>query len=94
MIILSLVSLLIGVALGQHFKIRVLIPGSVVLLIFLVGTSVTHAQSGWSIALTAVIVWLTMQIGYLIGIVVHHLRSTRSSNRASSLASHAASARR
>jgi hypothetical protein len=94
MIIFSLVSLFIGVALGQHFKIRVVIPVSVVVLLFAVGTSATHAQSVWSITLTAVIVWITMQIGYFIGIAVHHVRSARSSSRASSLASHAASARR
>jgi hypothetical protein len=74
MIILSLLCLLVGAVLGQYFKIRVLIPASVIVLLLAVGTGVTYAHSAWSIILTASMASISIQIGYFIGIVIHHFR--------------------
>lgn len=93
MIILSLVSLLVGAVLAQYFKISVLVPASAIVLLFAIGSGVTHAQPVWLIVLTTTIASISMQIGYFIGIVVHHFRSASLASRSSSLASHAASAR-
>jgi hypothetical protein len=93
MIILSLASFLAGIVLGQHLKVRVLIPISGILFLLAVGTGVTYGYSAWSIILIALIASTSGQIGYFTGIVIHHVRFAHLSNRPSSLASHAGSAR-
>ena len=93
MIIFSLASFLAGMLLGQHFKVRVLIPVIVIIFLLAVGTGVTYAHSAWSTILTALIASKSAQIGYFTGIVIHHFRSAHLSSRPSSLASHAGSAR-
>lgn len=95
MLVVAVTSLLIGAALGQRFTVMILLPGTVILLALSIATGVTHANTVWSIALTTAVAVTSMQIGYLIGIGVHHFRAARShlSSRSPTLASPAASAR-
>lgn len=85
MITISMISFLAGVALGQRFKVMVLMPAISIALILAVGSGVTHAQTAWSIVLTAALAALCLQIGYLIGIFVHHVHVAALSRRSSSL---------
>jgi membrane protein DedA with SNARE-associated domain len=93
MLVLAVAGLLVGAALGQRFTVMILVPGTVVLLAVSIATGFTHANTAWSIALTAAIAATSMQIGYLIGIGVHHIFAARPSGRSPTLASPAASAR-
>jgi membrane protein DedA with SNARE-associated domain len=96
MLVLAVVSVLVGAALGQRFTVMILVPGTVVLLALSTATGLTHANTAWSIALTTAIAATGMQIGYLIGIGVHHVRVARSrlSTRSPTLASSARPAAR
>jgi hypothetical protein len=85
MIILSMVSLLVGAVLGQHFKVMVLIPAIAVVLVLAVVTGVTHAQTAWSIVIMAVAAATSLQIGYLLGIAIRHVLAAALSSRSSSL---------
>jgi hypothetical protein len=91
MIVLSTISLLVGALLGQRFKVMVLMPATAIVLVIAVGTGVTHAYTAWSIILMAVAAATSMQIGYLIGIGVHHVLAAALSSRSPSLVSRTAS---
>ena len=85
MIILSMVSLLIGAVLGQGFKVMVLMPATVIVLVLAIGTGATHAHTVWMIVLMTAATATSMQIGYLIGIGIRHLVAAALSSRSSSL---------
>ena len=93
MITISMISFLAGVALGQRFKVMVLMPAVAIVLVLAVGGGVTHAQTFWSIFLTAVLAAVCLQIGYLSGIFVHHAHMAALSRRSSSLNSPKTTAR-
>jgi membrane protein DedA with SNARE-associated domain len=91
MIILSTISLLVGALLGQRFRVMVLMPATAIVLLIAVGTGATHVYTAWSIILMAVAAATSMQIGYLIGIGVHHVLAAALSRRSPSLVSPTAS---
>jgi hypothetical protein len=86
MTILSIFSLLAGAVLAQRFKVMVLMPASVIVMVLAVGAGVTHAQTAWSIVLMAATAATSIQIGYLIGIGIHHFVAATVSSRSSRLA--------
>jgi hypothetical protein len=73
MLTLSLVSLLVGAGLGQYYKVLVLIPATALLMVVAIGTGVAQAQTAWSIVLMVAAVATSIQIGYLVGVAVHHV---------------------
>ena len=89
MTLLSIVTLLVGLVLAQRFKVMVLMPASVIVTVLAVATGATHAQTAWSIVLVAATAAISIQIGYLIGIGIHHFVDV--SSRSSSLAAPSAS---
>jgi hypothetical protein len=91
MMILSIISLLVGALLGQRFKVMVLMPATAIVLVVAIGTGVTHAHTAWSIILMAAAAATSMQIGYLIGIGIHHVLAAALSSRSSPLTSPTAS---
>jgi hypothetical protein len=93
MIALSMISLLVGAALGQRFKVMVLMPAIAIVLVLAVGTGVAHAQTAWSIVLMAVAAATCLQIGYLIGIFIRHVLVAALSRRSSPLTSPETTAR-
>jgi hypothetical protein len=70
---LSLISFLVGAALGQRFKVVVLLPASAMALLIAVRTGVTQAQTVWTIILLAAAAATCLQIGYFVGIYFHHV---------------------
>jgi membrane protein DedA with SNARE-associated domain len=87
MITLSLVSLLIGAALGQYYRVLALIPATAVLLVLAIGTGVAQAQTAWSIVLMVAAAATSVQIGYLVGLTVHHVVAANWSGGTSALTS-------
>ena len=87
MITFSTISLLVGAALGQRFKVMVLMPAIAIVLGLSIAIGVTHAQSDWSIVLTAAIAATCLQIGYFVGVGIRHVLETALSRRSSPLAS-------
>jgi hypothetical protein len=87
MLTLSIVSLLVGAGLGQYYRVLVLIPATAVLLVVAIGTGVAQAQTAWSIILMAVAAATCIQIGYLVGVAVHHVLAASWSSETSPLTS-------
>jgi hypothetical protein len=85
MIAISIVSFLVGAALGQRFKVIVLIPAIVIFS----GLAIiaAHADSAWSIVLMAAATTTCLQIGYFVGFGVRHALETRIWLSSSSLTS-------
>ena len=67
-ILLVVISLVAGIALGQWFKILILVPVMSLALVGTIAAGIARADNGWSIALMAIAVVTALQIGYLIGI--------------------------
>ena len=65
-ILLVVISLVAGIALGQWFKI--LVPVMSLALVGTIAAGIARADNVWSIALMAIAVLTALQIGYLIGI--------------------------
>jgi NADH:ubiquinone oxidoreductase subunit 6 (subunit J) len=87
MITISMISFLAGAALGQRFKVMVLMPAIAIVLVLAVGTGVAHAQTAWSTVLMAATAATCLQIGYLIGIFTHYVLVAVLSRRSSPLTS-------
>jgi hypothetical protein len=65
---LVVISLVAGIALGQWFKILILVPVMGLALVGTIATGIARADNVWWIALMAIAVVTALQIGYLIGI--------------------------
>jgi predicted neutral ceramidase superfamily lipid hydrolase len=66
--IITLLSLLAGMVLGQRFKVMILVPLSAVALLATMATRAAAGDSLWHVVLGAAIVVTSLQIGYLIGV--------------------------
>ena len=73
MMTLATVSLLVGMVLGQRFKVLVLMPTIAIALVLAVGAGVARADTVWWIVLMAATTAISLQIGYLIGIGIRHV---------------------
>jgi hypothetical protein len=67
---LPTISALVGVALGLRYKVVILIPAIVLVMIFAVMVGIAHGDHFWSIILASVIAGTTIQLGYLAGILI------------------------
>jgi multisubunit Na+/H+ antiporter MnhG subunit len=67
------ISFLVGAALGQRFKVFVLLPATSLVLICTIAAGIARAPDVWSIAVAAVCVTIALQIGYLIGTGIRYL---------------------
>ena len=69
----ALVSLLIGLALAQRFKVLSLIPVIFLTLLFALTAELSGANPAWTSALTATVAISGLQVGYLLGIGLRQL---------------------
>jgi hypothetical protein len=70
----AILSLLVGVAIAQRFKVLVLVPAIMIALAFAFISRLVRADTGWTAtALIAITIIVGLQIGYLLGIGVRHL---------------------
>ena len=78
---LVVISLVAGIALGQWFKVLILVPVMSLALVGTIAAGIARADNVWSIGLMAIAVVTALQIGYLIGIWLrsfHCCRNVRS----------------
>ena len=66
----AVVSLLVGLALAQRFKVLILIPVILLTLMFALVAGLSGANARGVSALTAVVAIVSVQIGYLFGIAL------------------------
>jgi hypothetical protein len=84
MLVLPGISFLAGALLGQqHYKVLVLLPAMLVTAALAIAIGVADASGGWLVLLTAAGASATLQVGYLIGIVLGQLLKAASSRPAS-----------
>jgi hypothetical protein len=67
---LTIISVLVGIALGLRYKVLILVPAVTVAMLFAIIIGIAHADRFWSIILAMVIFGTAVQFGYLAGIVM------------------------
>ena len=75
MIILILLSVLVGAALGLRFKVFVLVPVICGTLAIVVVDGIARGDSLWRLALTMIVIATVLQLGYVLGNVVQSVMS-------------------
>jgi hypothetical protein len=73
MMMFAMVSLLVGMVLGQRFSVLILVPGIGLALVVTIVAGIARADAAWPIILTSAAVITSLQIGYLAGIAIRHL---------------------
>jgi hypothetical protein len=68
---LAIIGVAIGVVLGLRYKVLILVPALISAMLFAIGVGIVRAESFWSIVLTAVALVTAVQLGYLVGSVIH-----------------------
>jgi hypothetical protein len=91
---LAIISLLVGMVLGQRFKVLMLLPAIVFALGLAIGGGVVRADSAWWIVLMAATAATALQIGYIIGIGIHHVLVAVPASRSPATSLTSSSARR
>jgi len=71
--VLAVLSLLVGMVLGQRFKVLVLVPAVATSLVVVLGLGIARSQSLEALGLSAIAVIVAVQIGYLLGLGIRHL---------------------
>jgi hypothetical protein len=78
---LLIISLLMGMVLGQRFKVLVLVPAMVFVLLVAIGEGTARAEGLWPTALLAMVAIASLQIGYLAGTGIRYLHVAARTNR-------------
>jgi hypothetical protein len=73
MLIPAAVSLLGGMALAQRFKVLILAPTILLTLFMAIGVWAGRGDASSAVGLTAVVIIVDLQIGYVLGIIFRHL---------------------
>jgi hypothetical protein len=81
MMTFAVISLLVGMELGQRFKVMVLMPTIAIALVLAIGAGIARADTIWWIVLVAATLVTSLQIGYLIGIGIPHILVVARANR-------------
>ena len=69
----TVISLLVGMALAQRFRVLVLFPAILLTLFLAIGAAMMRPEPDWRLGLTALITVVGLQVGYLAGIGIRHL---------------------
>ena len=73
MLVSALTSLMIGIVLARRFNVLVLAPAFMITVVLAIGTGLARTDATWSIGLTALIVIVGLQVGYLLGSGLRHV---------------------
>ena len=92
MIWLSIVSLSVGAVLAQRFRIIVLVPATLAVVVIAIGAGVAQANSAWLIVGMIAAASVSIQAGYLVGMLIQHGLGALLASRSSPF-SHTTSAR-
>lgn len=71
--LLAILSLLVGMLLGQRFTVLILAPAILLTLLIAVGAGIARAEVPSTIGLTAAAAIACLQISYLLGAGIRHL---------------------
>ena len=78
---LVMTSLVLGVALGQRFKVLVLLPAIALILVIAMAAAIAGVDALWELAAMTAATIVGLQVGYVIGIGVRYhlvdMRATR-----------------
>jgi hypothetical protein len=85
--IVSIVCFMFGVALGQRFKVAILVPAIAIVVVFSVVSGTANPQAIWWILETACAGSLCLQCGYFAGILIRNFLLGGSSQGPSTVAS-------
>ena len=77
----TLLGLLIGTILGQRFKVLVLAPALLIILLLAVGAAVVGTNPAWSVGVSAAMAMIGLQLGYFFGIGIRYLKVIARANR-------------
>ena len=77
MVSLAITSVLVGMLLGQRFRVLVLLPATALAVLVVLGNGLAAFDSASGLMLRTVGTMVSLQIGYLLGLVVHHLLTGR-----------------
>jgi hypothetical protein len=77
----AIVGLLIGTILGQRWKVLVLGPAILLILILAVGAAAVGTNAPWSVGFSAVMAVVGLQLGYLFGLGIRYLKLLARANR-------------
>src|ERR1700722_10164060 len=78
---LAIVSALLGMLLGQRFKVLSLVPAMALALLVAVVTGIAEADALWTIVLTAGACITSLQMGYLVGTGIRRLMALARAGR-------------
>jgi hypothetical protein len=92
--LLTIFMFLVGAALGQRFSVLVLVPAVLVTLGVAIGLGIVRAQAPGTIALVTIAAIACLQIGYVLGLVIHQLVQSRASRLRSGSFADSSGARR
>ena len=67
---LAVISVLAGIVLGLRYKVVILVPAVMFVVIFAITVGIARGDHFWSIALAIMIVGTAVQLGYLVGIAI------------------------
>jgi hypothetical protein len=73
MMVFVVLSLLVGMVLGQRFKVLVLVPAIGLALLVTIVAGIARADALWPIVLMSAAVIASLQLGYLAGTGIRHL---------------------
>jgi hypothetical protein len=72
--IFAIFCLLAGIALGQRFKVQILLPAAGIVLALAIAGAIARIDALWPMTLVAVAGIVSLQIGYLFGLGIRYLR--------------------
>lgn len=78
---IAILSLLLGMVLGQRFKVLALVPAIAATFAFAITVEIARAQSPWLIGISAALAIGCLQIGYLLGLGVRQLLAMSHASR-------------
>jgi len=81
MFVPAIISLLVGTALGQRFKVLALAPVILLIMVLAAAAWMAGAGSVGAIGTTAIVAIAGVQLGYLLGLGIRHLALLGRANR-------------
>ena len=74
-------AVLIGMVLGQRFKVLILFPAILLVLLLAAAVAIVGTRPLWSVALNAAMVLIGLQVGYFLGIAIYYVKVGARPNR-------------
>jgi hypothetical protein len=72
--VVTTLGLLIGMILGQRFKVLILFPAILLIVLLAAGTTIVGTKPLSSVALNAAMAILGLQVGYCLGIGIYYVK--------------------